>query len=186
MMLYDIIVRLQEYCYPILDHLSIDVQSIEKNIFAGREREMMRESLLAKRNILNFRRIMEAHRDVLHKIAKAKVSFFNVEKSKIYYGDLIDHTKNIWDILNGQKEMIEALESTNTSLVSFRLNDIMRLLTLFSVIVFPLTLIAGIFSMRIDNSMPFIDQPYGFWLIVGIMATISLIMLFFFKRKRWM
>ena len=99
---------------------------------------------------------------------------------------MIDKTKNIWDILNSQKEMIEALEDTNTSLVSFKLNDIMRTLTLFSVIVFPLTLLAAIFGMNTVNSMPFMDSPYGFWNIIGIMLLGSVFMFAFFKKKKWL
>ncbi len=186
MLLYEMIVRLQDYCYPLLDHMSLDIRNIEKSIFAGEERAMVHEILLIKRNILNVRKIMEAHKDVIQKLGKAKAAYLSGAKMKVYYNDLIDHTKNIWDILNGQKEMIEALENTNSSLISFKLNDIMRTLTMISVLIFPLTLIAGIFSMRIDRSMPFLDDAYGFWMVIGIMAVLWLCMLLFFKRKKWL
>ena len=68
-----------------------------------------------------------------------------------------------------EKEIIEALEDTNTSLISFKLNDIMRTLTIFSVIVFPLTLLAAIFGMNTVNGMPFVSSPHGFWEILAIM-----------------
>lgn len=184
-LLYEIIVNLQEYCYPIMDHMSLDIKNIESNIFEGREREMVREILLIKRNILNFRKIMEAHKDVLQKLARTKVDYLCASDMKQYYSDLIEHTKNIWDILNGQKEMIEALEDTNTSLVSFKLNDIMRTLTIFSGIVLPLTLIAGIFGMNTTEGMPFMNQILGFWEIMGIMILVAVTMFSYFKNKRW-
>jgi magnesium transporter len=185
-LLYEIIVRLQEYCYPIMDHVSLDVQNIEKNIFAGREREMVKEILLIKRNILNFRKIMEAHKDVLQKLTKGNGKIISGEKMKVYYNDLIEHTKDIWDILNGQKEMIEALEDTNTSLISFKLSDIMRLLTIFSVTILPLSLLAGIFGMNITNAMPLVHHPLGFWVVIITLAIIALSMFLVFKRKRWL
>lgn len=185
-LLYEIIVRLQEYCYPIMDHMSLDIKNIENNIFKGREREMVREILLIKRNILNVRKIMEAHKDVLQKLAKSnKAEHLNNSEMKSYYNDLIEHTKNIWDILNQQKEMIEALEDTNNNLISFKLNDIMRILTIFSVIVFPLTLLAAIFGMNTLNGMPFVNHPYGFWIILVIMLFGAFCMYTYFKRKRW-
>lgn len=184
-LLYEIVVRLQEYCYPIMDHMSLDVKNIENNIFNGREREMVREILLIKRNILNFRKIMEAHKDVLQKLMKTKITYLCTDQMKSYYSDLIEHTKNIWDILNGQKEIIEALEDTNTSLISFKLNDIMRTLTIFSVIVFPLTLLAAIFGMNTTNAMPFINHPFGFWIIICIMVLGALSLFIYFKKKRW-
>lgn len=184
-LLYEIIVRLQEYCYPIMDHISLDIQNIEGNIFSGREREVVREILLIKRNILNFRKIMEAHKDVLQKLAKTKVAYLFTAQMKNYYSDLIDHTKSIWDILNGQKEMIEALEDTNSSLISFKLNDIMRILTIFSVIIMPLALLASIFGMNTLDGMPFINQPVGFWIVIAIMLIGASAMYLYFKRKRW-
>lgn len=184
--LYEIIIRLQEYCYPILDHISLDVKNIEDNIFIGHERRMVQEIMFVKRNVLNVRKIMEAHKNAIQKLTKEKISFFPVHKYKIYYIDLIEHTKNIWDILESQKGLIEAMENTNTTLVSFKLNDIMRTLTIFSVIVFPLTLLAAIFGMNTINGMPFMDSPFGFWIIVGIMFVGSLFMFFFFKKKKWL
>lgn len=183
-LLYEIIIRLQLYTYPILDHISIDIQNIEDNIFAGQERQMVNEILYIKRNILNIRKIMEAHKNVMQKITKENIKFFPAQKQSAYYDHIIEHTKDIWSIMEGQKDTIESLENTNTTLVSFKLNDIMKLLTIFSVVVFPLTLLAAIFGMNITNSMPFIDNPYGFWIVIGIMALGVLLMFIFFKRKK--
>lgn len=184
--LYEILIRLQEYCYPLLDHISIDIKNIEQNIFSGRERRMVGEIMLVKRNILNTRQIMEAHKNVIQKIIQEKTGYLPIEKIKIFYNDLVEHTKNIWGILQSQKELIETLENTNSTLVSFKLNDIMRTLTVFSVIVFPLTLFAAVFGMNTLNSMPFIDHPYGFWFIIGIMLAATLVMFMFFKKKKWL
>lgn len=185
MLLYEIISRLQEYCYPIMDHTSLDIKNIESNIFAGREREMVKEILLIKRNILNFRQIMEAHKDVIQKLSRAEAPYLDGKTMKPFYFDLVEHTKNIWDILNGQKEMIEALEDTNTSLISFKLNDIMRVLTIISVIILPLSLLAGVFGMNTVTGMPFMNDSNGFLWIVGIMTVLAISMFIFFKKKRW-
>ncbi|MFA5029307.1 MAG: magnesium transporter CorA family protein [Patescibacteria group bacterium] len=183
-LLYEIIVRLQEYCYPILDHISLDVKNIEKNIFAGHERRMVTEILNIKRNILNFRKIMENHKNVIQKIIHEGVEYFPVNKQKAYYNNLIEHTKNIWDLLNSHKEMIEALEDTNGSLVYFKLNDIMRTLTVFSVLILPLSLISGIFGMNTVIGMPFLDNQAGFWGVIILMLLTVLFLLFIFKKKK--
>ncbi len=185
-LLYEIIIRLQYYTYPILDHISVDIQNIERNIFADKERQMVNEILYIKRNILNIRKIMEAHKNVMQKIVKENIKFFPTQKQSIYYEHIIEHTKDIWGIMEGQKDMIEALENTNATLVSFKLSDIMRILTIFSVVLIPLTLLASIFGMNTVHAMPFIDSPYGFWLVIGIMFLLMLGMLSFFKSKKWM
>jgi magnesium transporter len=205
-LLYEIISNLQEYCHPIMDHVSLDIKTIEKSIFTGLERKMVTEILYIKRNILAFRKIMQAHKNVIQKLsrekmlaapldkghitlntpAKSRVGIWNEEKSKIYFSDLIERTKDIWDNLGEQKEMIEALEDTNSSLVSFKLNDIMRTLTIFSVIILPLSFLAGVFGMNTVHAMPFMNDPFGFWMIIMIMLLVSLLMILFFKRKKWL
>jgi magnesium transporter len=97
----------------------------------------------------------------------------------------VDHSKRIWETLDNQKEMVEVLNNTNESLLNGQMTDIMKTLTIFSVIVFPLTLLAAIFGMK-TKEMPLIDQPGSFWIIIGIMIICSLAMLAFFKRKKWL
>jgi magnesium transporter len=108
------------------------------------------------------------------------------EKLRAYYSQLIDYSKTIWRILDNQKEMIEVLNSSNESLLNYRISDIMKTLTIFSVIVFPLTLLAAIFGMNTVNGMPFVGTENGFWIIIAIMLTGCLGMLLFFEKKRWL
>ena len=81
--------------------------------------------------------------------------------------------------------MIEALEQTNESLFSHKLNDTMRILTAFSVMVLPLTLIASIFGMNTIVGMPFMQEEYGFEIIIFLMLLVSIFSFLFFKYKKW-
>jgi len=185
MALYEILDRLYVSLFPMLDHISIDINNIEKNIFAGKERQMVYETLVVKRNIVYFRKIMQAHKNILRKFVTQKLlSDTNTTNTSRYFDDLLDHTKNIWDILENYQQTIDGLEDTNTSLVSFKLNDIMRTLTIFSVIVFPLTLMAAIFGMNVSH-MPIAGSNLDFWKIIGIMAGACLCMFAYFKHKKW-
>ena len=186
MSLYEILDRLYGSLFPMLDHISLDINNIEKNIFAGKERQMVYETLVVKRNIVYFRKIMQAHKSILKRFVNKKLFWAdtNPDKTSRYYDDLLDHTKNVWDILENYQQTIDGLEDTNTSLVSFKLNDIMRTLTIFSVIVFPLTLMAAIFGMNV-NHMPIAGSNLDFWKIIAIMAAASLCMFAYFKHKKW-
>ena len=88
-------------------------------------------------------------------------------------------------MLENQKEMVEVLNNTNESLLNDRMTSIMKTLTIFSVIVLPLNLLAGTFGMN-AKYMPFVNEPYGFWIIVGIMFACSLGMLTLFETKHWL
>ena len=129
---------------------------------------------------------MEAHKNVIQKITRENISFFPLQRQAAHYDSLIEHTKDIWGLMEGHKEMIEALENTNSALVSFKLNDIMKILTIFSVVVIPLTLIASIFGMNVEISMPLVNNPFGFWFILSLMLISILAMLVVFKRKKWL
>lgn len=184
MLLYEILDRLYNATFPMIDHFSLNINAIEKNIFKGKAKESVKEILIVKRNIVNFRRIMQVHKNIYKKLLLLKTNFLATREIQIFYNYLIDYTKNIWDITENMQQTIDALEDTNDSIVSFRLNTIMKTLTMFSVIVFPLTLFAAIFAMRADY-MPIIGSYLDFWKIIFIMFIIATGMLSFFKYKKW-
>jgi len=183
-LLHEISERFLSNCFSLLDSLNVEISKIEKDIFSGKQKRSIDNILLAKHNIISFRRTMRSHRSILYKLINNHKKF--VKKSHIAsYNNLIHYTIDIWDIAKNHKEMVEALEYTNDSKLSYKMNDIMKTLTIFSVIVFPLTLLAAIFGMNTVNSMPFVDSPKGFWIIIAIMVAGTVGMFGFFKKKRW-
>lgn len=186
-LLYKILHELFHYCYPILNHVSLDIEHVEDKIFEVHDKKLgiIREILMIKRNITNFRKTMQAHKSVLQKFVKQGSEMFPDPNFNERFNSLISHTKDIWDFAQNYRDAIDALQDTHESLATHRLNDIIKTLTIFSVIVFPLTLLAAIFGMNTMNSMPFINSDYDFWIIIGIMFVGTMTMFWFFKRKRW-
>lgn len=184
-LLYEILGHLIDDCYRIIDANSLKINEIEELIFSGHQQEAVKKTLLLRRNIVNIRKIMQNHKYILQKLMVMESSV--VEKTSIrkYYIGLVDHSKRIWEMLDNQKEMVEVLNNTNESILNDRMTDIMKTLTIFSVIVFPLTLLAAIFGMK-TRYTPFADSPYGFWFIIILMLVCTLTMLAFFKRKKWL
>ncbi|MFA5084508.1 MAG: magnesium transporter CorA family protein [Candidatus Paceibacterota bacterium] len=187
-LLYEILNKIFLYCFPMVDHLSDDCDNIEKAIFSGREKHMVSEILVIRRNITDFRKIMQVHKNVLK---KSVLNFkenptYVMKKTDLYFESLIDYAKEIWDSLENLKERIEALQQTNESQISFKLSDIMKTLTIISVITFPITLLATIFGMNTTNSMPFANHPLGFWYVIVLMIVIITLMLSIFKKKGWL
>lgn len=184
-LLYEILNRLLLYCFPILDHININIDRAERKIFTGYEKKMVREILIIKRDIVNFRRAMQAHKSVIRKLIAKAPQFFSTAKLNIYFDALVEHIKEIWDLLENYKDAINALHETNESLISFRLNDIMKLLTIISVVLLPVTLIASIYSMNTPG-MPLVRHPHGFWIVLILMIIVSLGVLRYFKKKEWL
>lgn len=185
-LLYEILDKLMLACYPLLDQSSIAITEVEDIIFSRADKRSVTEILSLRHNIINFRKIMQNHKNIIKKLMGMESSVVAPENIKGFYSELIDHSKTIWEILENQKEMIEIIYQTNESLLSYKMGDIMKTLTIFSVIVFPLTLLAAIFGMNTVNGMPFADSEHGFWYIIAIMLTGSLGMLLFFEKKKWL
>jgi len=183
-LLYEILGRLINDCYKLLDNNSLEINVVEDLIFSGQQNEAVKSILTLRRNIINVRRIIQNHKNILKQLMDMKSSLVERSAIKSLYENLVDDSKRLWEMLDNQKEMIEVFNSTNESLLNDQMTSIMKTLTIFSVIVFPLTLLAAIFGMN-AKYMPFVDRPYGFWIIIGIMVVASLGMLTFFKRKRW-
>jgi magnesium transporter len=129
---------------------------------------------------------MQSHKNIIKKLTQTETELVDDAEIRKYYFTLLELSKRIWESLENQKEMIEILINTNESLMNFNISDVMKTLTIFSVIVFPLTLFAAIFSMKLENGMPFHNTPYNFWIIIGLMLIGGLVMLLFFKKKKWL
>jgi magnesium transporter len=111
------------------------------------------------------------------------VERFLPEDLELYFDDLVDASERIWDLLDNYKEVVEALEATNEAALSHRQNDVLRVLTVFSVLLLPLTLLASIFGMNVD--FPGFGTAEAFWLIIAAMVVIFAAVLAFFRWRRF-
>ena len=118
-------------------------------MFEGRSEEVVRDISNVKQEIISYRKIIKPERSTL-RLLERRVERFLPEELELYFDDIVDAAERIWDMLDNYKEVVEALEDTNESVISHRQNDVLRVLTVFSAIVLPLTLIAGIFGMNVD------------------------------------
>ena len=183
-LLYQILDRCVDASFPMLGQLGRKLRQLEDNIFeGGGSSEIVRELSNAKQEIINFRAIIRPQRAVFRALERAKQRYFT-EELDIYFDDLTDASERIWDVLENFMEILAGLESTNESVLSHRLNDILRLLTAFSVILLPLTLIGTVFGMNVD--FPGEASPVAFWIILGSMAVILVVMVAFFRRRGWL
>jgi magnesium transporter len=182
-LLYEILDDLFDYCFPILDKIAYKLDSIEDDIEDRRSEEIVTDISKAKQEIISYRKIIKPQRPAL-RLLERRIERFLPEELELYFDDLVDASERIWDLLDNYKEVVEALESTNESVISHRQNDVLRILTVFSVILLPLTLISGIFGMNV--LFPGESTHEAFWVIVGLMVGVILTMVAFFKYKGWL
>ena len=173
-----------ENCLVKLNSINKRLTNIEKDIFRGKEKEMVLEISLVKTDIINFWRIIEPQKGTLESLANEGTKFFG-EKSSAYFSDVLGTFGQTWNSIKTYKETILALEDTNQSLLSSKINEIMKVLTTFSVVFLPMTLLASMWGMNFGK-IPFITSDNGFYLITGIMVLILGLMLLYFRKRHWL
>ena len=159
------------------------LERIENDIFEGRSDEVVRDISNVKQEIINFRKIVRPQRAVFGDLERTK-SRYIAEELDIYFDDINDASERVWQMLEGYKETVEALEDTNESVLSHRLNDVLRVLTAFSVILLPLTLIASIWGM--NTHVPGQGTVWGFLMVIGVMLVLLTGMVAYFRRRGWL
>jgi magnesium transporter len=182
-LLYKLVDASVDASFPMLRKIGIKLERIEDDIFEGDAPDVVRDISNTKQEIINFRKIVRPMRAVLRDLERTKQRYL-AEDMEIYFDDISDAAERVWDILENYKEVVEALESTNESAISHRLNDTLRVLTAFSVAFLPLTLIASIFGMNV--ALPGDEGPLEFWLIMGLLAAIFGGFLLYFRRQGWL
>jgi magnesium transporter len=184
-LLYRIVDDSFDYCFPMLRKIENKLEAIEEEIFSGHAEEVVRDISNVKQEIINFRKVIRPQRPVLRDLEQVKGRFLAPDLDlEIYFDDIVDAHERIWDLLETDKEVVEALEETNESVISHRVNDILRVLTAISVIVLPLTLVASIWGMNVG--VPGEGDLGAFYAVLTGMVAILLGMLGYFRHRGWL
>jgi magnesium transporter len=182
-LLYKIVDDCVDASFPMLRKMGNKLERIEEDIFEGRSAEVVRDISNVKQEIINFRKIIRPQRAALRDLERTKQRYI-ADDLDIYFDDIVDASERVWDMLENYKEVVEALESTNESAISHRVNETLQLLTIFSVLLLPLTLLASIFGMNVK--VPGEGHITAFWIIIAVMVAILATMLLYFRRRRWL
>jgi magnesium transporter len=158
------------------------LEHLEEDILEGRSAEIVRDLSNVKQEIINFRKIVRPQRVALRDLERTRR--YIPADLEVYFDDIIDASERIWDMLENFKEVVEALEDTNESVLAHRLNDVLRILTAFSVIMLPLTLIASVFGM--NTRVPGEESITAFWVVIGVMVLVLVGMLTLFRKRGWL
>jgi magnesium transporter len=179
-LLYRLVDESVDSGFPMLRQMGSKLEDVEDGLFEGRSRELVRDISSIKSEIINFRRIVRPQRAVYRDLERA-VSRYRAPDLDLYFDDITDASERIWDVLENYKEQVESLESTNESVISHRVNDVLKVLTIFSVLILPLTFVASLWGMNVE--VPFADNDLGFWILAGIMAVVLGATLTVFRRR---
>jgi len=183
-LLHRIVDRLTDYCFPILTKIMGNIEDVESEIFDSTKRGTVKRISLLRRDIISYRRIIWPLRAVVSGLER-RTERFAKQDLEVYWGDVVDHIDKIWDTLDECKEIIEGLSDTTNSLSSYRTNEVMRILTVITTIMLPLTLVASVAGMNVALPGASADSLLPFWYLLISMVTILTIMGVFFRSRHW-
>lgn len=182
-LLYELISRLFEHSFPMLDKIAERIDMVEREILDGNTREMTEELSYLKLEIINFRRIIRPQRAVVQAL-EDKNKRFLPERLDIYFDDVLDTLGRTSDLLENYKEVVESLEDTNETIIQHRTNNVVKVLTLISLVTLPGASISGLLAMNLRYPFP-VDERL-FYIAVGLSVTFAVTLLLYMYRKRWL
>lgn len=183
-MLHTVIDRLVDYLFPMLYKVDAHILSIEDTMFDADMQRAIQDLSFVRRDIIALRRIIRPQVSIVYNLEQVDRPYIH-DALEVYFGDILDHLQKARDILDDDSEVIVSLADTTDALASQRINEVMRILTVISVIFLPLTLISGIFGMNVPLPLP-ADSSLSFWAIVAAMLIVSGIMLTYFRHRNWL
>jgi len=166
-----------------LTHIDKSINEISEQLYQGVEKSMIPLVALVKRDVLDFRRILKPTEGVLHDLHDVSKALYGDEKL-FTFNNIIGVYEDIWDVVENQKDTIESLESTNQALLSSKINEVMKILSIIAFLLAPFTIVGSMFQMNLQFT-PIAGMPGDWWIVMAIIAACCIGLFIYFKKKKW-
>ena len=171
---------------PVVDAIDDTIDALEEAVLHNPDGGILHQIMMVKRNALRLRRAATPQRDTMNRLSRHEYPKFISEETAIYYRDIYDHLVRVEYLIEALRDLADGALNTYLSVVSNRLNEVMKVLTAAAAVFLPLTLISGIYGMNFShNQFPSFGEPWGFAAVVGTMVAVAVAMLAFFRFRRW-
>jgi magnesium transporter len=182
--MHNIIDQAVDAYFPLVEQLNSLVDRLEERLFEKFDERLIHEIFKAKRAAFSLRRHVGPLREVLNILTNRPCLHIRPE-TQLYYRDVYDHTIRIVESVDTVRDLLAGVLETYLSQTSNRMNQVMKQLSVVATIALPLVVIGGIFGMNF-SALPLTDHAYGFWLALGTMAAVSLVIIGWLKKNRWL
>lgn len=181
---YRICDEMVDLYFPAVDTIAGEIEDLEEEIFDDPDQSQLVTLRELSRRLTAVRRVMLPHRQVFNHLASRQVALID-DQEAIYFRDVYDNVFRLGDATDQQREQLAGAKDIYLSMVAQRTNEVMKVLTLFSAMLLPLTFIAGLYGMNFDY-IPETGWRYGYFAVLGVMAVLATGMLWWFRRRRWL
>ena len=183
-LLYLLLDALVDEYFPAMDALDTEIDEVEMAIYESDEVPDFKPAVLLKKRLLLLRQAVSPLRDVLNELLRTDDPSLISPGTRVFYQDVYDHTLRLVEQVDLHRDIMGGVMDVLMSQTSNRLNQVMKTLTGISTILMSAALIAGIYGMNFKN-MPELDWRYGYFLALGLMASVALVLALYFKKIKW-
>lgn len=169
---------------PVVDRVASRLDRLENRVFHDPSSKVLARMLHLKRLVTGMRKTLILEREVLARLTRGEFELVE-QREMAYYRNVYDHLVRYTELIESAREMVGDLMQTHLAAVSNRLNEIMKVLTMISTVVLPMTLVAGIYGMNFHKGMPELDWAYGYPFALGVMLMTGVTSFVLFRWKRW-
>ena len=182
-----LLISLYDYCLPISNSLANDIDAIEEDIFHASlaDTKLVKRLFVIERQVVDFRKIMRSHNLVIEKLLSVLPDFCKGRVHTAEIQELSEAPNMLWTNLESHTEAMDTLRETYESLTSFYLNDLLKILTILSLIIAPMAILGSIFGMNF-KFIPLASHPFGFIYMILFMLFLTLLVFAYFKHKKWL
>jgi magnesium transporter len=181
--LYKVLYRMMKETFLIVERLGTELESINHDLFDRKAEKTIGKISIFRKNIIQLNTMFKPQLRLFHNFESGEIKGY-VEDMEDYWGNILDFYQKMWDMIDDYGELVAGLSSTFDSMQANRTNEIMRMLTIISTIVLPLTFFTGLYGMNV--ALPGAGHPWAFWAVLGGCALTIIILLYFFWKKRWL
>ena len=184
-LLHQILDQLVDLYMPLVDDFDAEIDGLEERVLTMKKGSnvILEDIMDLRRSVARMKRISSRQLEVLYRMSHGE--FPQIPANVLpYFRDVHDHLLRISDLAENYRDLVSGLFDIHFSVVANKNNDVVKTLTILSSIMLPLTLIAGIYGMNFDN-MPELRSPYGYYLTLGLMVIITILLLFAFWMRGW-
>ena len=181
---YAILDTIVDAYFPVMEDVGEALESLEDQVLSGSSIDVVSELAQARRVLTQLRRAMWPQRDALAKLLREPHPLLTADL-RVYLRDTQDHTVQLVDLLESQRELVNGLMNTHLTVVSNRMNEVMKVLTIMASIFIPVTFLAGLYGMNFDY-MPELHYRFAYPVLLLVMAVVTAIMLVYFRWRGWL
>ena len=172
-----------DHIIPIVYRIEDQAEELESQVFGSNTELDINSIFMMRGNLQQIKKVINLHIEILKEMETRKTDFITVE-SDAFFRDVRDHSIRILEIADSVKEMIASALEVHLTISTRKSNNIMKILTIMTAIMLPMSLIAGLYGMNFKH-MPLIDVDTGFYITIGAMLSTGTLMALYFKLKNW-